>query len=187
MRQDLQYNFIVKYRDGTSARQFQPCKLGCDRFPCPDCKELAWKDINKPNVEFFMLHDASWDIHNKQQQPEKVRLVVWVPPTAKLIYRRINVSSPGGGSQIVWMVGCQKTEDIAGQKVNKQQVSLLFEDGHVEVADHFVETYEDDKGREIKKDPTDILPHWFFPVKIRPWENEEWDGLPVSEKNEITP
>lgn len=169
MRQDLKYNFVVHYRDGQVLKQFEPCKIGCGQDPCLNCHENKWADIDKTKVSHFDVVDAPWNISQEKEQPMVVRLRVWIPPGGKLIFRRIWIKNPSEGRVCSWMVGCQT--------VDTKYISILHDDGIVEIADHFIEMRKNDRNQLVKVDPQEILPHWFQEPLISPTDNEAWDGL----------
>lgn len=128
-------NWIAYYRDGTALRQY-PHRNNTS-------EENKYADIDREKLIAFVVRDD-----------DKPLIVMHIPEGGRLIYRQRVEQRPGQPDIRVWIVGMQETKK--GQ--NSQAVLVLFEDGHIEVVNRFVEGTR-----------------WFYPPIVHPQEGEHWD------------
>ena len=121
----MNITWVVQYNDGTQ-------KVEKDDF--------GYQDIDRNRLSAFALCeiDAARPI-----------IVVHLSPERKLIYRKRNTVTEAGERHHVYLVGWQQL--IHGENV--QTLTVLFEDGHIEVTDGFKENHP-----------------WFDNVILRPEE-----------------
>lgn len=112
----MQYQWLAVYGDNKGLAQYP--KAG---------EENKYANIDREKLEKFV-------VLTKEEKP-RVALVVHLNKDSRLIYRQRVEKRIGGGETRVWLVGSQTTKD--GK--NSQYVSAIFEDGHIELLDGWVE------------------------------------------------
>ena len=92
-----------------------------------------YTDIDRAQLNQFCLYDN-----------DKLVLVVHLDKNKRLIYRRrVAKLMSKGTEEIIYFAGWQET--VNGKNI--QQISFLFEDGHIEIVDGFKEKHK-----------------WFYPI-----------------------
>ena len=116
------------YNDGNILHQYND-----------DGTENKYIDIDRPRLIRFILHDSFGPA-----------IVLNLTQSKNLIYRRrVAVNLNSKVQEVVYIAGWQ--EKIEGRNI--QMLCFLFEDGHIEVTDHFHEKHP-----------------WFYPIIFLPDE-----------------
>ena len=120
-------------------------------------KELIWKAIYSDDTILNQINedgssnkyidiDRTKLIQFLLYQKDKLILVIHLDEDKKLIFRRrVAMKALSGEQTIVYLVGWQQNRS----GVNQQQISFIFEDGHIEVTDRFKEGTK-----------------WFYPINF---------------------
>ena len=105
-----------------------------------DGTENKYTDIDRDILDKFVLY-----------KEDKPLLVVHLGGNKRLIYRKRAAVHPGCKvAEAVYLVGWQEKNN----GTNIQQISFLFEDGHIEVVDRFYEEHP-----------------WFYSINFLPEES----------------
>ena len=116
--------WVAEYNDGSHMNQYNG-----------DGSENKYIDIDRDKLSKFIIL--------KNNNPF---LILNLTPNKKLIYRkRVAQSLLTNSKQEVHLVGWQET--INGKNI--QNISFLFDDGHIEVLDRFYNNHK-----------------WFYPIKF---------------------
>lgn len=143
--------WLARYKDGSFDTQYN----------VDGSYNVKYADIVRSELEMFEL----WSIEmtEKGYLPKKLVLRIYFDtPDKKLIYRRKGYKHSNGTDDFVYLAGWQM--NVGGKSI--QSISLVFEDGHVEVIGKW------NKNHNIFDQP----------IK-RPHENEDWEF----DKEEATP
>ena len=109
-----------------------------------DGTENKYTDIDRTHLIKFYLFERG--VHDRVNQ----KLSINLSGNKKLIYRhRVAMNLTKNTREEVIIAGWQ--ENIEGRNV--QMLSFIFEDGHIEIADHFSENHP-----------------WFYPIRLLPDE-----------------
>ena len=117
---EILFSWVAQYKDGRMLCQYRK-----------DGTENKYTSIERDKLAFFIVkHHAT---------KRNVLIVHFFRPTQKLIWRQRPGKDFFSGKERyrVWVVGWQENRN----GVNVQMVSILFEDGHVEIMDQFREDH----------------------------------------------